>query len=178
MFTTVGNRGAISFWRLDIALGQLQTYDVDPPADFQDSNFTNLAYTAFLPAPVNTYLILLTASDGSMTAYDQKNNVFIDNGVKKWCISGEIGEINVVNNSVVLGSSTGTLARYQIHNSHVFPQDSKSVTILKADGPIVSLSMDPLNNEGIIGTAQGTLFYASFEEKLILKLSQRAPVKP
>jgi hypothetical protein len=37
--------------------------------------------------------------------------------------------------------------------------------------------MDSLNNEGIIGTSLGTLFYANFEEKLILKLSQRATIR-
>jgi hypothetical protein len=41
--------------------------------------------------------------------------------VKKWCISGEIGEINVANTSIVLGSSTGTLAKYLINNAQVFP---------------------------------------------------------
>jgi hypothetical protein len=34
MFATVGNRGAFSFWRLDIENQQLQTYDVDPPQDY------------------------------------------------------------------------------------------------------------------------------------------------
>jgi len=48
---------------------------------------------------------------------------------------------------------------------------------LKADGPIVALSMDSLNNEGIIGTAAGTMFYVNFEEKLIIKFSQRATLK-
>ena len=91
MFCTVGNRASFSFWRLDLAQNQLQTFDVEPPSDFEFSDFTNLEFTPYLPAPYNTYLILLTASDGSMTAYDQKNNVFVENGTKKWFVNGEIG---------------------------------------------------------------------------------------
>ena len=82
MFCTVGNRASFSFWRLDLENMNLQTFDVDAPAEFEFSDYTNLAYTSYLPAPYNTYLILLTASDGSMTAYDQKNNAFVDNGRK------------------------------------------------------------------------------------------------
>ena len=37
-------------------------------------------------------------------------------------------------------------------NSQIFPQESSSVQILKFDGGIVSLQMDPMNNEGIVGT--------------------------
>ena len=70
-FVTVGNQGAFSFWRLDLQTQQLQTYDVDDvPADFQQTDFTGIGYTQFMGAPFNTYLIVLSANDGSMTAYD------------------------------------------------------------------------------------------------------------
>ena len=65
-------------------------------------------------------MLLLGAADGSMTAYDQKNNVFVDNGMKKWLVSGEIGHLNCANSQVVVATSTGTIARYQ---AAVFPQD-------------------------------------------------------
>jgi WD40 repeat protein len=69
-FCTVGSQGSFTFWRLDLAGQQFQNYDVVPPKDFLDSSFTSLEFTNYLPSPVNTYLILLGASDGSMTAYD------------------------------------------------------------------------------------------------------------
>ena len=56
----------------------------------------------------------------------------------------------------------------------MFPSDSKQVQILKADGPVVSLSMDDLNNEGIAGTAHGALFYMNFTERLIIRIVNKA----
>lgn len=60
---------------------------------------------------------MLSASDGSMTAYDQKINQFVDYGIKKWTISGEIGHIRCNNQSIVIASSTGTIARYSTANN-------------------------------------------------------------
>jgi hypothetical protein len=74
----------------------------------------------------------------------------------------------------VIASSTGTIARYSTANSLVFPQDSKSVLVLKADSAVVSLSMDELNNEGIAGALSGSIYYLNFAEKLILRIVTKA----
>jgi hypothetical protein len=95
----------------------------DVPAEFLQTDFTSIAFTQHLGAPYNTYLVVLGASDGSMTAFDHKTQTFVENGVKKWAISGEIGHIRVKNSFVVLASSTGTVARYNIAMGHVFPED-------------------------------------------------------
>ena len=42
---------------------------------------------------------------------------------------------------IVLGSSSGSLVRYHINNAQVFPQDN--VQVMKFDGGISALSMDP-----------------------------------
>jgi len=45
---------------------------------------------------------------------------------------------------------------------------------LKADSSIVSLAMDDLNNEGIAGTSNGSIFYVNFAEKLIIRIVSKA----
>ncbi len=42
--------------------------------------------------------------------------------------------------------------------------------MLEADGAIVSLAMDDLNNEGMVGTSNGSIYYLNFDEKIIIKL--------
>jgi hypothetical protein len=46
--------------------------------------------------------------------------------------------------------------------------------MLKTDSPIVALSMDDLNNEGVLGTANGTIYYLNFTEKLIIRIVGKA----
>lgn len=48
------------------------------------------------------------------------------------------------------------------------------MTILKTDGAITSISMDATNNEGMIGTASGSIYYANFDEKMIIKVVSSA----
>jgi len=120
------------------------------------------------------YFAILGASDGSMTAYDLNQNQFIDGGEKKWCISGEIGHARCNNHSMVIASSSGTIARFNTQMGGLFPTDNKEVQILRADGPVVALAMDDLNDEGIAGTAYGALYYLNFTEKLIIRIVSKA----
>lgn len=46
--------------------------------------------------------------------------------------------------------------------------------IFRAEGPVVALAMDDLNNEGLVGTAQGTLYYINFDEKLMIRIVSKA----
>ena len=48
------------------------------------------------------------------------------------------------------------------------------MTLFRADGPVVSLAMDELNNEGIVGTSHGTLYYINFNDKLMIKMVSKA----
>ena len=117
-----------------------------------------------------TYFAVLAAQDGSMTAYDLNANQFIDGGQKKWCISGEIGHARINNQSMVIASSSGSIVFFNYHIGQMFPTEKNQVQILRADGPIVALAMDDLNNEGIVGTSYGSLYYINFTEKLIIKI--------
>ncbi len=111
-FVTVGGKGSIILWRMDILNQQLQFFEVPSPEEFQNNDFTSVTYTPYLPSPYSTYLILIGSSDGALTAYDHKKGEFIDNGAKKWAIKGEVSHSSVKNDCVVLASATGSLARY------------------------------------------------------------------
>ena len=41
---------------------------------------------------------------------------------------------------------------------------------MKTDSAITALSMDDLNNEGILGISNGSIYYLNFTEKLIIKI--------
>jgi hypothetical protein len=69
-FCTIGNEGTFTMWRLDIKQQLFQNYDVPPPEYYRNHNFVSIAFTPFLQSPINTYLILLGVSDGSLLAFD------------------------------------------------------------------------------------------------------------
>jgi len=76
---------------------------------------------------------------------------------------------------MVIASSTGTIARFAIQAGQpLFPTEAKQVQILRAEGPIVSLAMDDLNNEGLVGTAFGVLYYINFTDKMIIRIVSKA----
>ena len=75
---------------------------------------------------------------------------------------------------MVIASSSGTIARFNTQIGGLFPTDNKEVQILRADGPVVALAMDDLNDEGIAGTAYGALYYLNFTEKLIIRIVSKA----
>jgi WD40 repeat protein len=137
--------------------------------EFQGSNFTTVTYSQLLNNQ-GLYFIILGANDGSMTAFDVNTYQFLDAGIKKWVISGEIAHCRVNNGQMVVASSSGTIARFQTTLQQMFSTDAKQVQLFRAEGPIVALCMDDLNNEGLVGTAFGTLFYINFDDKLMIRV--------
>lgn len=109
-----------------------------------------------------------------MTAYDVNTYQFLDAGLKKWVISGEIAHCKINNGQMVVASSSGTIARFNTTLQQMFPTDAKQVQLFRAEGPVVSLCMDDINNEGLVGTAFGTLFYINFDEKLMIRVVSKA----
>jgi hypothetical protein len=155
----------------------LQQYEVDNvPQDYRNCDFTSLAYTQVLNAQ-GAYYAVLGCSDGSMAAYDLNANTFIEDGEKRWVITGEIGHARCANQTIVIASSTGTIARFTVVTTpgqQFFPSEAKQVQILRAEGPVVALAMEELNNEGIVGTSHGALYYLNFSEKLIIRIVSKA----
>jgi len=69
---------------------KLQYLEIPIHDDFKNSDFTSLEFTPHMNHPYNSYLIVLGANDGSLTAYDVKKGIYADNGNKKFTLSGEI----------------------------------------------------------------------------------------
>lgn len=159
-------------YRFELATSLLQAFEVDNlPQGFKDCDFTSLAFTQFGGA---ASFVLLGTSESSMTAYDLKSNEFIDGGEKKWCLSGEPGHLIAANGTLVAATSTGTVARWNLALGSMFPTESKQLQIMRAEGPVTAVAMDDLNNEGLVGTSYGAIFYINFTEKVKVRIVQKA----
>ena len=113
-FAIVGARGSFNIYRYECFSQMLQQYEVDNvPQDYRNCDFTSLAYTQVLNAQ-GAYYAVLGCSDGSMAAYDLNANTFIEDGEKRWVITGEIGHARCANQTIVIASSTGTIARFTV----------------------------------------------------------------
>lgn len=180
-FTTVGSSGSMMLWRMDDQAEQLQYFEVDTPNVIAHSHLVSCAYTDHIGGSFNTYLTLIGTSDGSLVGFDNKSNSFVHGGQKQGTLRGQIGLISTNQESVVIASSGGSVARYLVKNSETDfnPFPSYNLKIYNLDGAVVSLSMDEINNEGLIGTDSGTLYYINFDEKILLKLliSHTGPVQ-
>jgi hypothetical protein len=60
-----------------------------------------------------------------MQAYDPNANQFLEACIKKWVITGEIGHVRCNNQSLVVASSSGSIARFQVSLINMFPTDNK-----------------------------------------------------
>lgn len=174
-FAAVGNKGAFNIYRYEVSTQMLQQYEVDNvPADYKNCDFTSLTYTQFLNAQ-GQYYAVIGCADGSMAAYNLLLNQFIEDGEKRWVITGEIGQAKASNQTIVVASSSGTIARFAVQTqTQFFPAEAKQVQILRAEGAVVALALDDLNNEGIVGTSLGVLYYINFAEKLIIRIVSKA----
>jgi hypothetical protein len=124
-FTIVGNQGLFNIYRFELANQALQCYEVEDIApEFKNSDFTSVAFSHHLNNQGN-YQIFLGANDGSMQAYDPNANTFLEACIKKWVISGEIGHVRCNNQTLVVASSSGTVARFQTSLINMFPSDNK-----------------------------------------------------
>lgn len=83
---------------------------------------------------------------------------------------GQIGAVSIKNQSVVIASSGGSVAHFPIQGSRIQPDDPDMMEVQVADAAIVAMTMDDFNNEGLIGTEAGSIFYVNFAEKVLIKL--------
>lgn len=49
--------------------------------------------------------------------------------------------------------------------------------MLSLDSAIVAVSMDTANNEGLVGTSKGSIYYINFEERVNIRLTVSPPQK-
>lgn len=118
-----------------------------------------------MPQPIGRSLLLLGSSDGAIVAFNPETQDFIEFGNKKYIMAGQIGSISAKNNSVVLSSNTGMIVKYPIIHGNIYPpEETGQITSLKAESSIISLVMDDLNLEGILGTSLGNIYYLNLQE--------------
>ena len=103
---------------------------------------------------------------------------WIEHGKKEYILGEAISAIVYRNAQVVVSGSQGTIVRYADKMSQVLPPaDPDMLSRIKVEEPIVATQMDDKNEEGIVGTAFGSIVYVQFGEnnsmvKLVSKVSQ------
>jgi hypothetical protein len=158
--------------------GDLQFSEIDMPHELKDSDFVSGSFTMHMPAPVSSCLLLLGTRDGALVAYNPLTYEFLNFGSKLFAMEGQIGCISVKNSSVLLASSSGAILRYSVVAGNIFPtKDTKSFSI-QADGAVTCVQMDNLNNEGILGTSKGNLYYLNLSERALIRIVSRAAATP
>ena len=69
--------------------------------------------------------------------------------------------MSVAANSVVLASSRGCLRQYPLVGARIQAEDPDRTATFICDSAIVALSMDDANDEGLVGTENGTIYYTT-----------------
>lgn len=93
-----------------------------PLPSWNDVHFLSLNFTDLVQAPPSTrsespsqtnYAVIGT-TDGILIPFDLSSQKYTELGMVTKLTKGEIGVINIANNSIVFGSSDGTVAHYLI----------------------------------------------------------------
>ena len=77
-FVTVGNDASLCMWRIDFRTQVIEHFDVETPQSLKGKNFTSVCVTEKLPEPVNTYYYLIGTDSGSLVAFNQATNEYVD----------------------------------------------------------------------------------------------------
>jgi len=131
------------------------------------TDFVCAAYTPHIKAKGGS-LLLLGCKDGAMLAYNPRTQSF--DGPKIQASESQIGCISVTCGSsglghVVIGTSAGEILRFGIDkNGDCLPTGGYESELELNSGGIVALAMDSLNQEGLAGTQDGSIFYLSFKD--------------
>jgi hypothetical protein len=65
----------------------------------------------------------------------------------------------------VISGSGGVIIKYPNTGNKILPpEDPNQIISIKAESAITSLVMDDLNNEGILGTSLGNIYYLNLSE--------------
>lgn len=141
-------------------------FDAAPPDHLKNVHFLSIEFTERLPAPASPRYVVIGASNGTIVAYDDTNQEYVDFGARGEVIDGQVGAISIKNNSIVMASSAGCLCQYPLHGAEIQPEDPDMVITFKCDSAIIALSMDDSNNEGLVGTENGTIYYVNFVDNV------------
>lgn len=182
-FVTIGQKGNFVIWKYDYEMQRTLNIEPEMNVDLQNTDFTCATFTPKLPAPYNCELIMLGTSDGAIAAINpnpQENSKFfwLEHGKKEFILGEAISSIIYKYSQVVICGAQGNLIRYADKSAKVMPPDDPDmITRIKSEDPVTACCMDDQNNEGIIGTSEGSIKYIQFNDdqnqtvKLVSKVS-------
>jgi hypothetical protein len=107
---------------------------------------------------------VIGTSDGILLPFDLTAQRYTELGMISKVAKGEVGVINIANNSIVVGCSDGTVAHYPILGGQISLQDMDTLIKHSVDSAVMSITMDDLNEQGLIGTEAGNIYYINFLE--------------
>jgi len=171
IFMTVGNDANLTMWRLNLKLqDKIESFEVEAPPPVRGKNFTSIAVTQRLPEPVNSHYYLIGTDSGILYAFDQTDQQYVEPNQSFQVVEGEIGQIVVTDRQVVFSTSCGNILWYPLIGSQIYPDMNQlermgqgGDTSQEIDSAIVSMSIDAENNEGLVGTEAGSIFYVQFK---------------
>ena len=185
-FVTIGQKGCFLIWKYDYEMQRILNIVPDMNMDLQNTDFTSATYTPKLPAPYNCELVILGSADGAVVAVNptprDPNNIrkldWVEHGKKEFILGEAISSIIYRHSQVVISGSQGSIVRYADKSAQIMPPDDRDmITRIKTEDPIIATQMDEQNNEGVIGTSEGTIKYIQFNDdshpvvKLVSKVS-------
>lgn len=78
---------------------------------------------------------------------------------------GEVGVLSIANNSIVFGCSDGTIGHYKMTGGYItFNPADTEVLKYSVNSAVMSITMDEQNEQGMIGTESGNIYYINFNE--------------
>lgn len=120
---------------------------------------------------------MIGTSDGILLPFDLTAQRYTELGMIGNVAKAEVGVVNIANNSIVVGCSDGTVAKYghasdtsQFPNRQSNLSDKFSIAEMElfpkhsVDSAVMSITMDDLNEQGLIGTEAGNIYYINFLE--------------
>jgi hypothetical protein len=125
-FWTAGNEASFRVWIYNTETKEPpQCGSVIVPDHIMDLHldFLSIGFTPYLPAPANTYYIIIGAHDGSLITYDPYQNQIVETGPRNQLIEGQIGCLSIKNNCIVMASSEGNIIKYSIMGTQVMPDN-------------------------------------------------------
>jgi len=142
--------------------------------ELQNTDFTCATYTPKLPAPFNCELVILGTGDGAVVAVNPNpkdmQNIrqlqWLEHGKKEFVLGEAISSIIYRHSQVVISGAMGNMIRYADKSAQVMPPDDRDmISRIRTEEGITALQMDDQNNEGVIGTAEGSIKYVQFNDE-------------
>ena len=75
--------------------------------ELREADFVTAAFTPVILQPYGSTIVLLGTANGEIVAYNPKEGSWVDHGIPRQMMSGEIGQIIVRNGQVVVADSWG-----------------------------------------------------------------------